>query len=171
MPSCLKIARRFSTPRSLLRFQRYSTTGSAGGTNGQAGVHSGCSPGRCRTLLVWVLGSEANTFAKSSLFPWLCARTGGSVHPHQSCPREGAWNLCGRLMKGDHCIGRGLRERNLQSSVFGNPFKVAIHGRAEAIRRCENVLRKNDELLKMLPQLSGTRLVCHRRADQLWSRQ
>ena len=69
-------------------------------------------------------------------------------------------------MQGDYYIGRGSRERNLKPSVFGNPFKVAVHGRSGAIRRYEAMLRKNDDLLKRLPQLSGFRLVCHCRANQ-----
>ena len=69
-------------------------------------------------------------------------------------------------MQGDYYIGRGSRERNLKASVFGNPFKVAVYGRARAIRRYEAMLRKDDDLLKRLPQLSGSRLVCHCRADQ-----
>ena len=69
-------------------------------------------------------------------------------------------------MQGDYYIGRGSRERNLKASVFGNPFKVAVYGRAGAIRRYEAMLRKDDDLLKRLPQLSGSRLVCHCRADQ-----
>ena len=69
-------------------------------------------------------------------------------------------------MQGDHYIGRGSRERNLKPSVFGNPFKVAVHGGSGAIRRFRGYLRKNDDLLKRLPQLSGFRLVCHCRANQ-----
>ena len=79
-------------------------------------------------------------------------------------PVRGYVELVRKFMQGDYCIGRGSRD--LKPSVFGNPFKVAVHGRAGAIRRYEDMLRKNDVLLKRLPQLSGIRLVCHCRADQ-----
>ena len=81
-------------------------------------------------------------------------------------PERGCVELVRKFMQGDYYIGRGSRERNLKASVFGNPFKVAVYGRAGAIRRYEAMLRKDDDLLRMLPQLSGTRLVCHCRADQ-----
>ena len=81
-------------------------------------------------------------------------------------PVRGCVEVVRKFMQGDYYIGRGSRERNLKPSVFGNPFKVAVHGRAGAIRRYEDMLRKNDDLLKRLPQLSGIRLVCLCRADQ-----
>ena len=81
-------------------------------------------------------------------------------------PERGCVELVRKFMQGDYYIGRGSRERNLKPSVFGNPFKVAVHGRIGAIRRYEAMLRKNDDLLKRLPQLSGFRLVCHCRANQ-----
>ena len=49
---------------------------------------------------------------------------------------------------------------------LGIRSKVAVHEQAEAIRRYEDMLRKNDELVRMLPQLSEVRLVCHCQADQ-----
>ena len=56
----------------------------------------------------------------------------------------GCLGLVRKVMQGDHYVGRGSRERNLKASVFGNPFKVAVHGRAEAMRRYEDMLRKNE---------------------------
>ena len=81
-------------------------------------------------------------------------------------PREGCLELVRKLMQGDYYIGRRSKERNLKPSIFGNQFKVGVHGRAEAIRLYESKLRENDELLKLLPQLSGLRLLCHCRPDQ-----
>ena len=81
-------------------------------------------------------------------------------------PERGCIELVRKFMQGDYHIGRGSRERNLKASVFGNPFKVAMYGRVGAIQRYEAMLRKDDDLLKLLPQLSGSRLVCHCRADQ-----
>ena len=85
---------------------------------------------------------------------------------HRSSQRERCLELVRKLMQGDYYIGRGSKERNLKPSIFGNQIKVGVHGRAEAIRRYESKLRENDELLKVLPQLSGLRLLCHCRPDQ-----
>ena len=76
-------------------------------------------------------------------------------------PERGCVELVRKFMQGDYYIGRGSRERNLEPSVFGNPFKVAVHGRIGAIRRYEDMLRKNDDLLNRLPQLP-----CRCRANQ-----
>ena len=95
-----------------------------------------------------------------------CVQERGAESIPPIVPVRGYVELVRKFMQGDYYIGRGSRERNLKPSVFGNPFKVAVHGRAGAIRRYEDMLRKNDDLLKRLPQLSGIRLVCHCRADQ-----
>ena len=57
-------------------------------------------------------------------------------------------------------VARG--SANLKPSVFGNPFKVRYTGRIGTIRRCEEMLSKNGDLLKRLPQL----LDCYCRANQ-----
>ena len=95
-----------------------------------------------------------------------CVRERGAEPIPPIVPERGCVELVRKFMQGDYYIGRGSRERNLKASVFGNPFKIAVYGRAGAIRRYEAMLRKDDDLLKRLPQLSGSRLVCHCRADQ-----
>ena len=89
----------------------------------------------------------------------MCARSGSRAHPAYRA-RERVLRAGTKVHAGDYYIG------TLEPSVFGNPFKVAVRGRIGAIRRCEGMLRKNDDLLKRLPQLSGFRLVCHCRANQ-----
>ena len=66
-----------------------------------------------------------------------------------------------KLMQGDRHIGRSATQRNLEASLFNNPYKVAVFGRSEAIRRYEILLRKDGKLWSLLAKLSGTRLVCH----------
>ena len=91
---------------------------------------------------------------KSSVFgnPFKVAVHEESIPP--TVQVRGCLELIRKLMQGNRYVGRGSRQRIMESSVFRNPFKVAGHGRAEAIRRYEKQLR-------MPPQLSGTRLVCH----------
>ena len=63
-------------------------------------------------------------------------------------PERGCVELVREFMQGDYNIGSGSRERNLKPSVFGNRFEVAVPRRIGAIRRYEDMLRKNDDLLK-----------------------
>ena len=58
--------------------------------------------------------------------------------------------LVRKLMQGDHYT----EGAQLAVQCVWNPFKVAVLGRAEAIRRYEDMLLKNEELLRILPQLS-----------------
>ena len=67
---------------------------------------------------------------------------------------------------GDRYISRGARQRNLEGSPFGNPDKVAVFGRSEAVSRCELLLRKDNNLQSLLLELAGARLVCHCRFEQ-----
>ena len=71
-----------------------------------------------------------------------------------------------RLMVGDVYIGRGSRQRGLSCSTFGNLFRVAAHGREEAIRLFGEKLSRDRSMLDSLWTLSGARLVCHCRITQ-----
>ena len=88
------------------------------------------------------------------------------VAPPPILPVRGCLECVRKLMRGDRYIGRGAKQRNLEASPFGNPYKVAVFGRSEAIRRYELLLRKDVHLRSLLPELSGTRLVCHCRLEQ-----
>ena len=74
----------------------------------------------------------------------VCARSGRRVHTAVLLV-TGCLQRIRMLVQGDRCIGSGSRRRNLESSISGNPFKVAVH---EAIRRCEDVLRKESGSLQ-----------------------
>ena len=66
-----------------------------------------------------------------------------------------------RLMAGDLYIGRGSRQRGLLASPFSNSYKVGEYGRVNAIHLFEQYLDNSPELIKLVPSLSGKRLVCH----------
>ena len=71
-----------------------------------------------------------------------------------------------RLMKGDNYVGRGCRQRGLQRSVFGNPHKVSVYGRARAVRRYAVTLARDEELRAKVWSLAGCRLLCHCTLEQ-----
>ena len=66
-----------------------------------------------------------------------------------------------RLMTGDRHIGRGCKQRALVKSDLHNPYQVSEYGRGLAIQMFEQHLDSSRELLKLIPSLSGIRLVCH----------
>ena len=76
-------------------------------------------------------------------------------------PTLGHLDSIKRLVAGDVYIGRGSRQRSLGPSRWGNPYKVAIFGRDEAIRKFACALTSNPTLSSVLWTLSGARLVCH----------
>ena len=81
------------------------------------------------------------------------------VAPPPILPVRGCLERIRKLMRRDGYIGRGARQRNLGTSPLGNPYKVGVFGRAEAIRRYELLLRRENNLRSLLLELSGTRLV------------
>ena len=76
-------------------------------------------------------------------------------------PIRGNLDDIARLMAGDVSIGRGSRQRGLLASPFSNPYKVGEYGRVNAIHLFEQHLDNSPELIKLVPSLSGKRLVCH----------
>ena len=86
------------------------------------------------------------------------AGTGGRVHPTDR-PRERLSGACPELDAGRSLHRARLEGGQPEGQCVWNTFKVAVHGRAEAIRRYENIPWENYELLRMLPQWSGVRLV------------
>ena len=80
------------------------------------------------------------------------------VAPPPILPMRGCLERIRILMRGDRFFGRGARQRNLGTSLLGNPYKVAVFGRAEATRRYELLLRKDNNLRSLLPELSDTPL-------------
>ena len=76
-------------------------------------------------------------------------------------PIRGDLDDIARLMAGDLYIGRGGRQRGLLASPFSNPYKVGEYGRVNAIHLFEQNLDNSPELIKLVPSLSGKRLVCH----------
>ena len=69
-------------------------------------------------------------------------------------------------MVGDVYISRGSRQRRLSCSPRGNPFRLATHGREEAIRLFGEKLSEDRSMLNSQWNLSGARLVCHCRLTQ-----
>ena len=76
-------------------------------------------------------------------------------------PIRGDLDDIARLMAGDLYIGRGSRQRGLLASPFSNPYKVGEYGRVNAIHLFEQYLDNSHDLVKLVPSLSGKRLVCH----------
>ena len=59
----------------------------------------------------------------------------------------------------DVYIGRGCREH--PPSVWGNPFKLGRHTRADAVQKFEQHLLRDGSLLGLIPTLEGKVLRCH----------
>lgn len=65
-------------------------------------------------------------------------------------------------------IGRAAPRRRLPSSIWGNPFREAVHGRLLAVQLYRDYLRSSLEgkpLLAHLPDLRGKPLACWCRRD------
>ena len=71
-----------------------------------------------------------------------------------------------RLLKGDIYIGRVSRQRSLPKNRYCNNFKVSVHGREAAIAGFRDMLLRDRKLYSSVRTLSGTRLVCHCRANE-----
>ena len=71
-----------------------------------------------------------------------------------------------RLLKGDVYIGRRYRQRALAKSRYCNNCKVPKVGRDAAIGGFRDALLREQTLHASLWTLSGTRLVCHCRANE-----
>ena len=67
---------------------------------------------------------------------------------------------------GASSFGRGSKQRGLEQSEFGNPHKVSVFGRSQAVRRYEATLARGEELRGKVWSLAGCRLVCHCTPEQ-----
>ena len=79
----------------------------------------------------------------------------------ENVPIRGCLDNIKQLMAGDVYIGRGSRQRGLQSSVWTNDNKVSVYGRAAAVQQFGEKLRRENSWKDLLWTLSGVRLVCH----------
>ena len=70
------------------------------------------------------------------------------------------------MMKGDHYIGRGCRQRDLPRGPFCNNYRVGKCGRQAAIELFETHLTTVPQLMDQFWTVSGCRLLCHCRANQ-----
>ena len=117
-------------------------------------------PAEARTVRS-TFGGEAGSNRGSSSSSTSSATSPTSlVIPRRACVRD-----ADAFSENDFYIGREFRTkagRFVAASPFANPFKVAdCPDRGSCIKKFDAFLRSSASLLRLLPALSGKRLLCH----------